>query len=214
MTRLVFLITDKIVIPLLKSIITAVLVALFAAAWFIGSIPWKLFFAVLSGICLVSWLILIIPKPEKARLDRQTLVKPQEIITPLKVSIDWNDGQAGLFAEMGIQRDQFIAWCIGAAEGRSLGENHWCGSRGVFSKGEYHAFRDELERRGLLRAKGRHHAQGYELTGKGRALAAEISRRFGENGSPYPTQESQRAITARPLAHLGERAREEGLSRN
>lgn len=211
MTSWVVLITEKIVIPLLKSFITALLVALFAAAWFIPSIPWKLFFVVLSGICLVSWLALIVPKPEKSKLQ-PVILKHQETNTPLKVSIDWNEGQAGLFSSMGITRDQFIAWCIGANEGRSLGENHWCGSRGVFSKGEYHAFRDELERRGLLRPKGRHHAQGFELTGKGRAVAAEVARRFGENGNLSPTQDPQILITDRPLASLRESAREEGLS--
>lgn len=206
-----FMIQDKVIIPLLKSAITAVLVALFATSWFIGSIPWKLFFAVLSGICLASWLALIIPKP---MLDRQTLGKvyPMESQDPkpLKVSIDWNDGQAGLFAEMGIERDQFIAWCIGASQGRSLGENHWCGSKGVFSKAEYHAFRDELINRGIIKAKGRHHAQGFQLTGKGRAVCAEVARRFGD--LPSPNDHGRLVITSgRPLPRLRESAREEVL---
>jgi len=51
----------------LKSIITAVLVALFASAWFIGSIPWKLFFVVFSGFCLLSWLLMIVPKFDKPK---------------------------------------------------------------------------------------------------------------------------------------------------
>ncbi len=183
------MVTDKIVIPFLKAIITGVLFSLFAASWFVAAIPWKLFFIVLSGSALVSWLAAIrfVIKPGLSILDRKSAtvaLKPQEVFTPLKLSIDWNDGQAGLFSEIGISRDQFIAWCVGVGQGKSLGENHWCGSKGVFSKGEYHIFRDELERRGLLRPKGRHHAQGFELSAKGAAVVTEVARRFGDNHSP------------------------------
>jgi hypothetical protein len=162
-----------------------------------------MFWLVLSGCILAPWLILMLPKET---FDRPIL-KPQEVFTPIKLSIDWNDGQAGLFSELGITQDQFIAWCVGVGQGKSLGENHWCGSKGVFSKGEYHIFRDELERRGLLRPKGRHHAQGFALSAKGEAVVTEVTKRFGDNRSPnYPRLDHQALV--RPLPYLRESARE------
>ena len=205
------MITDKILVPLLKSVVTGVLLALFTAALYgvsQGVTLWRMFWLVLSGCILAPWLILMLPRPEK--YDGPVILNPQEVITPLKLSIDWNDGQAGLFSELGITQDQFIAWCVGVGQGKSLGENHWTGSRGIFSKGEYHIFRDELEQRGLLRQKGRHHAQGFELLAKGEAVVAEVAKRFGGNGSPSPSGDLRLLAPGGPLAYLREHGREEG----
>ena len=148
------------------------------------------------------------PKSVLRNTDSKSFLRRKDSkVYPLKVSIDWNDGHAGLFSEMGIERDQFIAWCIGAAGGRSLGENHWTGLRGPFSKGEYHQFRDELIQRGLIAQRGKYHSSGFQLTGKGRAVCAEVVRRFGGNGNYSPTQEPGILNADRPLAYLRESAR-------
>ena len=198
------MITDKITIPLLKSAVTAVLISLFAAALYgvsLGVTAWRLFWVVLAGFTMITWLLQM---PDKKILhDRSESKVFPTMSKPLKVSIRYNDGQAGLFSEFAIHRDQFIAWCIGADQGRSIGENHWTGAQAIFSKPEYHAFRDELKNRGLIRAKGRHHAQGFELTGKGRALVSEVARRYSPT---LPSNGGEPAIQRLPVVR--ESARE------
>jgi hypothetical protein len=75
------------------------------------------FLLVLSGVCLAAWPLVIIPKPEQL-----PVLEPKD--STVRLALTWNNGHAGLFSEMGITRDQFIAWCVGASLGRSLGENH------------------------------------------------------------------------------------------
>ncbi len=113
---------------------------------------------------------------------------PQETVSIVKLSIDWDEGRAGLFDDIRIDDETFIAWACGAAQGKSLGENWWTGSHGLFSKGQYHHFISKMIHLGMIRQRGRTYNQGYELTGKGRAVMAEIDRRYGGNvKSPSPT---------------------------
>jgi hypothetical protein len=63
--------TEKVWIPLTKSLITALLVLAFAASWFIPAVMWKLVFGGISGISLLVWVILIFPDfPDVGNLDK------------------------------------------------------------------------------------------------------------------------------------------------
>ena len=102
----------------------------------------------------------------------------------LKLSIDWDEGRAGLFDELGITDAQFIAWACGAARGQSLGENHWTGSRNPFSKGQYHAMLDRLLFHNVIKKAGKARNSGYTLSSKGRAVCSAILGRYGDLPSP------------------------------
>lgn len=118
------------------------------------------------------------------------IVYPAET-SQLKLSIDWDEGRAGLFDDLNISDDQFITWACGVASGRSLGENHWTGAANPFSKGQYHAFIDRLSFHSVVRQKGKARTSGFELTGKGRAITSEVLRRYGpETRNPYPALQS------------------------
>ena len=133
------MITDKITIPLLKSIITAVLVALFAAAWFISSVPWKLFFVVLAGMCLVTWLLLIVPK-----------VQPVGKAKMVRLELSSNNGRRLQFADLPVSHEILVRFAQGVMDGRSLTEASWCGNGNLFSsRSEFVALRDELISRKL-----------------------------------------------------------------
>lgn len=122
------------------------------------------------GVAFFTWVRGTEPEPE-----RQTPVIVQEP-EGFSLEIIYNDGAAGDFLTFGVTSDKFFSWCSGVAEGRSLAETVWTGARGLFSKGEYHQFRSELLVRGFLKPSGKSHSQGFELTGKGRALTSGVAR--------------------------------------
>lgn len=133
---------DKVWIPLTKSIITAVLVALFVASWGIGSIFWKMFGMVLSGVCLVCWLILILPKSKPVNLTRKE--------TTVKLHLASDNGRRLQFADLPVSHDLLREFAQGVLDGASLTEARWCGNGRPFSsRSEFVALRDELIQRRL-----------------------------------------------------------------
>jgi hypothetical protein len=197
-----------VLIVFLVAVLTGLILGV--SAWVLASLldierPWLYGAGVFVVATSSTWLLLIVPKTQPVSVSKKVYPIETPEPSPLKVSIDWNDGRSGVFARMGITRDQFISWCIGVDRGRSLGENHWTGRGAVFSKGEYHQMRDELEDRGILRLKHRHHSGGYELTQKGRAVCAEVARQFGENGSTPP---NTRYLPGEPIGRTFMRVRE------
>lgn len=102
----------------------------------------------------------------------------------LQIALKYNDGKAGDFIGLPVDYERFEAWCAGVDNGRSLGENHWTGTKGIFSKGEYHVLIDTLKVRGIIRLRGRHYSSGYEVTKKGDALIKELARRYNARLSP------------------------------
>jgi hypothetical protein len=136
------MIKDKIVIPLLKAIITGVLFALLGAAFFVGSIPWRVFWLVLVGVCLVSWLAVIIPKPE-----RLPALEPKETTVRLELASD--NGRRLQFADLPVGYDTLVIFAQGVINGQSLTEAAWCGNGGIFTRAEFVSLRDALIARKL-----------------------------------------------------------------
>jgi hypothetical protein len=126
------------------------------------------------------------PEPE--------LVYPAES-TQLQLSIDWDEGRAGIFDDLNVTDEMFIQWACEVAQGKSLGENHHTGSAGAFSKGAYHQFVDRLEFHGFVRQKSKARTAGLMLTGKGRAVCREVLRHYGAHDGTSPTR--QRYLPAR-----------------
>jgi len=139
----------------------------FLLAWW-GSVSW--------------WRSAINPQPEQAPAVYQAEA------TRLKLSIDWDEGRAGLFDELRISDELFITWACGVGSGKSLGENHWTGAVNPFSKGQYHNFIDRLIFLGIVRPAGKGRSSGYELTGKGRAVCGAILARYGRDTIPPANQ--------------------------
>jgi hypothetical protein len=133
-----------------------------------------LFFLVLFGGTLIAWLYLLVPRRQ---LQQPTQTKKKAQDTTLSLALNWNDGHTGQWVRANLNEDQFIAWCIGAAAGISLGENHWTGTGAVFPKPQYIRFRDLLLLEGMIRQANERKTGGYELTGKGRAMCKEVARR-------------------------------------
>jgi hypothetical protein len=204
-----------VIIPALQAIITGVMFALFAVAgWALYNqvTGWRVFFCALAGGAFIAWIgavgrwrswvdaVLGVAKPDRSDDNRYRL----------NLNLLYNDGQAGDFLDLPCDYQRLEAWCAGVAGGKSLGENHWTGAHAPFSKGEYHKLLDELVKRGLVRLRGRHYSSGYELTGKGSALAAELARRYNARLSPserrYQPGSSNRRVAA------SERERERGDS--
>jgi hypothetical protein len=143
---------------------------------------WRLFWLILGGFTFFSWLWILRRWQAWIDADHGVQAVPDAVENPARtyqLNVTWEGGSAGDYMDLGgVDFERFAQWCAGVADGRSLGENHWTGSRGIFSKGEYHIMRDQLEKFGIVRANGRHHASGYSLTSKGRAVTREIARRY------------------------------------
>jgi len=171
--------TQAVLIPLAQAAITGGLfAALVVAGWELYSeaTPMRIFWGALALGAFTTWLGAI--GKWRAWIDALLGIKQSEIDEPyeLRVALSYNDGQAGDFLGLPVDYKRFEQWCAGVAAGGSLGENYWTGNSNLFVKGEYHLLRAELEKRGLVQQRGRHHSSGFELTGKGRALANELAR--------------------------------------
>jgi hypothetical protein len=128
----------------------------------------------------------------------ERIVNPEGTITPaaaypleapeLHISIDWDEGRAGIFDDLNVSDQMFIDWACEVAKGKSLGENHHTGAANAFSKGQYHAMLDRLEYHGFIRIKGKARTSGYMLTRKGEAVCNELLRRYGSLQAHYPSE--------------------------
>lgn len=111
---------------------------------------------------------------------------PSEVYTPIEYqyNINYNEGRVQDRLFFGIPEDKFRVWCAGVAAGKSLSEDSWSGSAGIFSRSEYRSMRDELLRRGFIRPRGRFHNLGFVLTSKGEALTNGVALDNPANASP------------------------------
>ncbi len=136
------MIAEKILIPLLKAIISGVLLALFAAALFgtsQGVTLWRMFWLVLSGCILAPWLILILPKET---FDRQRLI-PKE--TTVRIELASDNGRRLQLADLPVDHDTLTRFAQGVLDGASLTEAAWCGNGSLFSsRSDFVALRDAL----------------------------------------------------------------------
>lgn len=177
-----------VLVPFAQSAITGLLLAAAAlSVWQFYQVrdALRLFLAVLACGTLVAWMGAL--GKWRGWIDAafgRTQPEPTEKPYQLQVALTYNEGQAGDYLVLPVDYQRFEQWAAGIDSGASLGENHWCGSRAIFSKGEYHRLLDELQRRGLVRRAGRHHSSGYCLTSKGQALINELARRHRARLSP------------------------------
>lgn len=172
-------------LPAGQAIVSGILFAALAVScWKVsqGVTAWRLFGAALAVGCFIAWLSALRKINAWGDADHGIVPLEPETVYPVdtvQLNIVWADGGAGEFTRLGVDLERFAKWCAGISQGRPLGENHWTGANGLFSKGEYHVMRDELEVRGLIRMRGRHSTGGYELTSKGRAVVCELARQYG-----------------------------------
>ena len=94
------------------------------------------------------------PDPERIRIDVVNLDETQSD-----------------FLDLPATKEQLIDLAEGLQRGTPFTVGAWSGSRRPFSRSQFEALRGELLARGYIRwQNGRHHAQGIELTAKGRAV--------------------------------------------
>lgn len=151
---------------------------------------WGLGYAGLCGCVLTFVSFLAFRAEVSRRLDVESGVlsvnadstpelEPTRELEPLqafRLEVDYNGNREGDFLTFNLPPETFYAWCSGVAGGKTLAEDTWCGSRGLFSKSQFHTFRNELLNRGFLRMNGKHHAQGFSLSAKGNALIRGVAR--------------------------------------
>ena len=105
----------EVLYPAARAAITGLFAFVLAAVLW----SWSVAALVGAGVAMAAWLVMQLPDKKIVERVGEPKVYPT-MSKPLKISIQYNDGQAGLFSEFAIHRDQFIAWCIGADQGLSL----------------------------------------------------------------------------------------------
>ena len=165
------MIQEKVFIPLLKAIITGALFALFAAAFFVGSIPWRVFWLVLIGVCLAAWIIAILPDKKIVQRVAQSKVYP----TTTRIEITAKDpaGQfmVGKFADLGLSPAGLNQVAKRLQAGASFSHAGLAGPGRPLSRSEWECLRTEFISRGLAYwINPGSHAQGVELTRAGIAV--------------------------------------------
>lgn len=201
---------EGLVIPLSQAIAAGLFIAL--AGWGFAAELW--FVALFGTTALAAWLIQIrwwyrYQYP----VEQQPQVVAQQYNQTLQLNLTINQEAAyfsGKFLELtGITPEEFIAWCTGIHAGISLGENYWTGKHNLFSKSTYTRFRTVMLHNEFVRAAGRHHAQGFELTDLGSALIDHVARR--SNSPNYAIPAGYLDLFTRPVrARESERARIDG----
>lgn len=159
-------------------------------AWITGSnaLRWALLSGGVAGLAAFGTGIAVW-RDAIYRANQAANAPVYQVETPrLKLSIDWDEGRAGLFDELNISDQLFITWACGVAGGKSLGENHWTGAANPFSKGQYHSLIDRLIFLGMVRKAGKGKSSGYELTSKGRAVCNALLLRYGDTTHPSDTK--------------------------
>jgi hypothetical protein len=187
-------------VPMLQSVVTGILFAFLVLTGYwltLGFTAWRLFWFALAAGVFIAWLGAL--GKWRTWIDAVVGIDHQQQPTPVyqletvqtyRLDIRWNDGQAGDWLDgFGTDWPKLRDWFVAVYLGRSLGESHWCGARAPFSKGEYHIMLDRLNEQGIIRARGKHHAQGYELTARGRAVARAFAERYHEMDANSPTSQ-------------------------
>jgi hypothetical protein len=191
------MITEKVLIPLLRAAITGLLFALFAAAFFVGSIPWRVFWLVLAGVCLVSWLAVILPTND---------IKPRIYPTTTKVEIVARDPsgayRAGVWADLPVDPAAMAEVARRINAGVSFSHAGLAGPYKPLSRSQYEALRDAMIARGLAYwINPASHSQGVCLSRAGDA----VMRHFA---TPHPkilprAMDPPRRLQAHTRTHKG-----------
>lgn len=178
---------SAVVVPALQATITGVLAA---CAVLSGCVVWRWpwGYAGLAGVGVMFWAWLFFRSEVQRRLDVEAGVdtaqaQPVQLqaqpVQEYRLEIDYDSGKAGDWLSLGVPFEKFTQWACGVAEGRSLAESQWIGSRGIFSRGEYVHMLTELLNRGYIRRRSLNgHQLGYELCAKGKALVRGASTPF------------------------------------
>jgi len=96
--------------------------------------------------------------------------RPKRTQTTVRVRMDGSGGGGGNL-ELGCELSQLRTFAAEVDAVGSTSETAWTGAGRPFSRTEYYTLRDELIKAGFGRWKNeRHHAQGWDLTAKGRAV--------------------------------------------
>lgn len=167
---------DSLFVPLFQAIATGAFLA--AAAWGFSARLWFVF--IFACATLIAWSYQM-RRYYRYKFPIDEPVEVEYYSKNLNLSVSYERDQV-LYAKSwihitGVTEEEFITWCNQVTAGSSLGENHWCGSGNLFSKSVYIRFRDLMERRGFVQAKGRHHSQGFELTDLGQAVLSHVANR-------------------------------------
>jgi hypothetical protein len=144
---------------------TAILAFSAMIAALVGSVAW------VSG--LRFWRDMVSSIDGKIeRLPLYSQVEPDELPEPgtVRVELVESGGRAGHYIELPCSPGKLKALASGVISGKSFTEASWCGSNGLFSRGEFAKLRDEMLRRGLLMLNSPSTpARGYRLTRGGEA---------------------------------------------
>lgn len=171
-----------VVIPLLQAVASGVLLGSLVAALLymlelsgelmlaaviaalVGSVAW------ISG--LRFWREMVSSIDGKIEKIPLSYVEPDELPEPgsVRVELIESGGRAGSYIELPCSPGKLKALASGLLSGKSFTEAVWCGSGGIFSRGEFAKLRDEMLRRKLLELNSPSTpARGYRLTRGGEA---------------------------------------------
>ena len=188
-------IVSAVIVPLLQTIITAVLAALFVPAihWvlleytdlYFPALP--IFFLVLLVALLYQWLTLLgewrallWPEPLEEVFTNPQMPQAQNPITEsIKIQITSPDRKTSSFLELPISQAKLGVFAIGVSNGGTTAESAWVGTSQLFNRAEYSSLRDALITRGFARWNSENHQErGWRLTEKGKAIFKELSLRY------------------------------------
>jgi len=187
-----------VVVPGLQAVVTGLLCGLLAcilAGLFHWGSPWSWGGVVGAVAVLLAWLVFRAEVVERQpgthrESNNDVIFTPRRRVyageSALKLSIDWDSGRSGLFDDLQVSDEMFIAWGCAVASGRSLAEANWTGAAGIFTRSAYHAFLGRMIYHGMVRSRSKAHNQGYMLSAKGEAVTDEILRRYGGTPPPSP----------------------------
>ena len=206
---------EAVLIPLLKAIITGALFALFGAAFYwlsLGVTGWRIFWAILAGAALVSWLMVI----RIGDQDRNAAnLKPSKVypVETTRIQITASDPagefSAGRWAELPISAELLQRVAKRLAAGSSFSHAGLAGPGRPLSRSEFECLRDAMISRGLCYwTNPAAHAQGCQLTRAGVA----VMRHFASCSSvehPLPqlarTSRHRELLPSAALAHTDTR---------
>jgi hypothetical protein len=147
----------------------------------VGSVAW------VSG--LRFWREMVSSIDGKVERIPLSYVEPEQLSEPgsMRVELIQDGGRAGSYITLPASPGKLRALASGLLSGKSFTEAVWCGSGGLFSRGEFCKLRDEMLKRRLLELNSPStSARGYRLTRGGEACI----RYLAESGATPPLLQS------------------------
>lgn len=172
-------------IPLLQAVASGVLIGAAAAALFYLlelSAVVVLSLLVAAGVAALVWIsglrwwramvASIDGTFERIPLTHSYVEPDGYLMEPPSVRIELvqADGRSGSYIHLPVSPSKLVTLARGLADGASFTEAAWCGSGGIFTRGEFIKLREEMLRRGLLVLNSPSTpARGYRLSRGGEA---------------------------------------------